>query len=335
MLAAVIDKPNEIHVGQVPDPTPGPGEVVLKVGACGICGSDLNIAAGNFPPTPFPIVPGHEFAGEIVAVGSGIDYLDEGDRVAVDPTLVCGHCDWCRVGRGNLCDNWGATGDTVDGAIAEYVAVPAYNCHKIPDSMTFQQAAVIEPLSCAVHAIQIAPPRVGESVLVIGGGTMGLLTAQLLAHGGAARLAVVDRKAERLPIAEQLGATLTTADLTEALEDRPQGYNLVVDATGAPGAIQAGLDAVAKGGRFLVVGVAPPDARVQISPFRIYNEEITVLGSMAVLHSYGPALQLVTDGLVQVDPLITHGLSVHEYPDALEKVRQGEGLKIQILPNGS
>src|SRR6266516_7721180 len=155
MLAAVIDKPNEIHVGQVPDPTPGPGEVVLKVGACGICGSDLNIAAGNFPPTPFPIVPGHEFAGEIVALGTGIDYLHEGDRVAVDPTLVCGHCDWCRVGRGNLCDNWGATGDTVDGAIAEYVAVPAYNCHHIPDSMTFQQAAVVEPLSCAFHAIQI------------------------------------------------------------------------------------------------------------------------------------------------------------------------------------
>jgi 2-desacetyl-2-hydroxyethyl bacteriochlorophyllide A dehydrogenase len=335
MLAAVIDKPNEIHVGQVPDPTPGPGEVVLKVGACGICGSDLNIAAGNFPPTPFPIVPGHEFAGEIVAVGTGIDYLHEGDRVAVDPTLVCGHCDWCRVGRGNLCDNWGATGDTVDGAIAEYVAVPAYNCHKIPENMTFQQAAVVEPLSCAVHAIQIAPPRVGESVLVIGGGTMGLLTAQLLARGGAARLAVVDRKAERLPIAEQLGATLTTGNLTEALEEHPQGYDLVVDATGAPGAIQAGLDAVAKGGRFLVVGVAPPDARVQISPFRIYNEEITVLGSMAVLHSYGPALQLVADGLVQVDPLITHGLSIREYPDALEKVRQGEGLKIQILPNRS
>lgn len=96
MRAAIIDKPNEIRVGDVPDPTPGPGEVVVKVGACGICGSDLNIAAGNFPPTPFPIVPGHEFAGEVVAVGTGVDYVTEGERVAVDPTLICGHCKWCR-----------------------------------------------------------------------------------------------------------------------------------------------------------------------------------------------------------------------------------------------
>jgi 2-desacetyl-2-hydroxyethyl bacteriochlorophyllide A dehydrogenase len=333
MRAAIIDKPNEIRIGEVPDPTPGPGEVVVKVGACGICGSDLNIAAGNFPPTPFPIVPGHEFAGEVVAVGAEVDYVAEGERVAVDPTLICGHCKWCRVGRGNLCDNWGATGDTVNGAVAEYVVVPAYNCHEIPDRMSFQQAAVVEPLSCAVHAIQIAPPRVGESVLVIGGGTMGLLTAQLLARGGAAELVVVDRKSERLPIASQLGADLTTTDLNEALEHRPNGYDLVVDATGAPAAIQSGLEAVAKGGRFLVVGVAPPHARVEISPFRVYNEEITVVGSMAVLHSYGPALQLVADGLVQVDPLITHSLPLDDYPNALQAVGRGEGLKIQLLPN--
>ncbi|MCW2610519.1 MAG: hypothetical protein QOC93_2648 [Actinomycetota bacterium] len=334
MLAAVIDKPNEIRVGPVPDPAPGPGEVVVRVGACGICGSDVTIAAGNFPPTPFPIVPGHEFAGEIVAVGAGVDHLRDGDRVAVDPTLVCGHCDWCRAGRGNLCDNWGATGDTVDGAAAEYVAVPAYNCHRMPAGMTFRQAALVEPLSCAVHAVAVAPPRVGESVLVVGGGTMGLLTAQLLARGGASRLAVVDRKADRLPVAEQLGATLTSTDLAEALDDRPRGYDLVVDATGSPPAIQAGLAAVAKGGRFLVVGVAPPEATVAISPFRIYNQEITVLGSMAVLHSYGQALRLVADGLVDVDPLITHGLPLEEYPDALEMVRTGQGLKIQLLPNG-
>jgi len=334
MRAAVIDKPNEIRVGDVPDPTPKAGEVVVRVGACGVCGSDLNIAAGLFPPTPFPIVPGHEFAGEIVDVGADVDYLAEGDRVAVDPTLVCGHCTWCRVGRGNLCDNWGATGDTVNGAVAEYVAVPAYNCHKIPDSMTFQQAALVEPLSCAVHAIHLAPPRVGESVLVIGGGTMGLLTAQLLARGGASQLAVVDRKPDRLKIAEMVGATLTVTDVPTALDDRPGGYDLVVDATGVPPAIQAGLDAVAKGGRFLQVGVAPPDARVEISPFRIYNDEVTVVGSMAVLHSYAPALQLTIDGLVDLDPLITHGLPLEEYPDALDMIRRGDGLKIQLLPNG-
>jgi NADPH2:quinone reductase len=238
------------------------------------------------------------------------------------------------VGRGNLCDNWGAIGDTVDGAAAEFVAVPAVNCHLIPAGMTYPQAAMVEPLSCAVHAVAVAPPRVGQSVLVIGGGTMGLLTAQLLARGGASRLAVVDRKADRLPVAEQLGATLTSTDLAEARDARPRGYDLVVDATGSPGAIQAGLDAVAKGGRFLVVGVAPPDATVAISPFRIYNQEITILGSMAVLHSYGEALRLIADGLVDVDPLVTHGVPLAGYPDALDMVRTGQGLKIQLLPHG-
>lgn len=201
--------------------------------------------------------------------------------------------------------------------------------------MSFQQAAVVEPLSCAVHAIHIAPPRVGESALVLGGGTMGLLTAQLLARGGVAELVVVDRKSERLPIASKVGATLTTTDLSEARDNRPGGYDFVVDATGAPAAIQSGLEAVAKGGRFLVVGVAPPDTRVEISPFRIYNEEIIVLGSMAVLNSYGPALQLIADGLVQVDPLITHSLPLDDYPSALDAVARGEGLKIQLLPSSS
>lgn len=333
MHAVIYEEPGSMHVGEAPDPTPGTREVVVKVGAVGICGSDLNIAAGLFPPTPFPIIPGHELAGEVVAVAPGIDFVHEGDRVAVDPSLFCGHCSWCRVGRGNLCDNWGAIGDTVNGAAAEYVAVPAVNCHRIPDSMSFAEAAVVEPLSCAVHAIKMAPPRVGESVLVVGGGTMGLLTGQLLARGGASVLALVERKPERLPIGTKVGFGPTYADVPAALGDRPQGYDLVVDATGVPAAIAAAFGAVAKGGRLLQVGVAPPEAAVPISPYRIYNEEITVIGSMAVLDSYAPALRLVADRTINVEPLLTHNLPLSAYPDAFEALRRGDGLKIQLSPS--
>jgi 2-desacetyl-2-hydroxyethyl bacteriochlorophyllide A dehydrogenase len=333
MRAVIYQEPGQLRVDQAPDPTAGPGEVAVKVGAVGICGSDLNIAAGLFPPTPFPIIPGHEFAGEVVAVGAGIDFVAEGDRVAVDPSLFCGHCKWCRVGRGNLCDNWGAIGDTVNGAAAEYVAVPAVNCHRIPDSMTWAEAAMVEPLSCAVHAIRMAPPRVGESVLVIGGGTMGLLTGQLLARGGASILALVERKAERLPIGTAVGFGPTFADVPSALEERPAGYDLVVDATGVPAAIEAGFNAVAKGGRFLQVGVAPPSATVPVSPYRIYYEEISVFGSMAVLDSYAPALQLIAEGAIDVKPLLTHNVPLESYPDAFEALRRGEGLKIQLSPS--
>jgi threonine dehydrogenase-like Zn-dependent dehydrogenase len=211
--------------------------------------------------------------------------------------------------------------------------VPAVNCHRIPDSMTWAEAAMVEPLSCAVHAIRMAPPRVGESVLVIGGGTMGLLTGQLLARGGASILALVERKAERLPIGTAVGFGPTFADVPSALEERPTGYDLVVDATGVSAAIEAGFNAVAKGGRFLQVGVAPPSATVPVSPYRIYYEEISVFGSMAVLDSYAPALQLIAEGAIDVKPLLTHNVPLESYPDAFEALRRGEGLKIQLSPS--
>ncbi|NMN99657.1 alcohol dehydrogenase catalytic domain-containing protein [Gordonia sp. TBRC 11910] len=332
MRAVIYEEPGVMRVGEKADPTPLAGEAVVKVGAVGICGSDLNIAAGLFPPTPFPITPGHEFAGEIVALGAQVDYLRIGDRVAVDPSLFCGHCRWCRVGRGNLCENWGAIGDTVDGAAAEFVVVPARNCHHIPESMSFAQAAAIEPLSCAVHATAMAPPRVGESILVVGGGTMGLLTGQLYLRGGARRLALVERKADRRPIGAQVGFTDTFAAISDALSVEPAGFDLVIDATGVPAAIEEAFGAIAKGGRFVQVGVAPPEASVQISPYRLYYEEITVVGSMAVLDSYAPALDLIAGGLVNVDALLTHCEDLDDYPAAFETLRRGEGLKIQLTP---
>lgn len=335
MRAVIYDQPGSLQVTDAPDPTPRPGEVIVKVGAVGICGSDLNIAAGLFPPTPFPIIPGHEFAGEIVATTPGVDFLTDGDRVAIDPSLFCGHCRWCRIGRGNLCDSWGAIGDTVNGAAAEYVAVPAVNCHHIPDDMSYAAAAAIEPLSCAVHAIDIAPPRVGESVLVVGGGTMGLLTGQLYARGGASHLALVERKRDRLTIGSQVGFHSTHDTVASALATNPDGYDLVIDATGVPAAIQDAFGAVAKGGRFLQVGVAPPDAELRISPFQIYNQEITVIGSMAVLNSYAPALELMADTAVNIAPLLTHNLPLESYPDAFEALRRGDGLKIQLDPSSA
>ncbi|HZA44528.1 MAG TPA: alcohol dehydrogenase catalytic domain-containing protein, partial [Rubrobacter sp.] len=165
MKAAIIEKPGDIRVRTVDDPTPGRGEIVVKVGACGICGTDLHIADGDFPPTPYPIVPGHELAGELVALGPDVAGLAEGQRVAVDPSLYCGHCRFCRVGKGNLCENWDAIGDTVSGGFAEYVAVPAANAYVVPETVSYRHAALIEPLSCAVHGMHVLSPRMGDSFL--------------------------------------------------------------------------------------------------------------------------------------------------------------------------
>ncbi|MGY6656190.1 zinc-dependent alcohol dehydrogenase family protein [Amycolatopsis sp. TRM77291] len=331
MRAAIVDKPGEIRVGEVPDPKPGDRQVVVKVGACGICGTDLHIADGHFPPTPYPIVPGHEFAGEIVELGADVPGgWKIGDRVAVDPSLFCGYCKPCRSGRGNLCENWNATGDTVNGAFAEYVAVPSANCYRMPDTMTWEQGALVEPVSCAVHGVRRIGVEAGERFLVVGAGTMGLIMQQLLQRAGAL-VTVVDRNTSRLGRAMDLGAAAVAGDVKDLDDEK---FDAAADCTGAAPAIEAAFDSLQRGGRLLVFGVAPAEARVALSPFRIYNDEITVVGSMAVMNSFGAALDLVADGAVDTAALLTDTLPLEQYPDALALMRSGAGLKVQVIPGG-
>ncbi len=274
------------------------------------------------PPSPYPLVPGHEFSGEVVELGPAAPGdLQPGDRVAVDPSLFCGYCDACSAGRGNLCGNWGAIGDTVDGAFAEYVSVPAVNCHRIPESMSFQEGALIEPLSCAVHGLRRVGVQPGEEFLLAGAGTMGLLLQQLLQRGGA-RVTMVDHNTERLAIARTLGAQATATSVDELDGAR---FDAAVDVTGAPPAMEAALDALRRGGRFLVFGVAPEDARISLSPFRVYNDEITLVGSMAVLNSFRAARDLLASGEIETAPLLTHALPLDRYPEALDLMRGGAG----------
>ncbi|MFE0027217.1 zinc-dependent alcohol dehydrogenase family protein [Amycolatopsis sp. NPDC059021] len=332
MRAAIVDRPGEIRVGEVPDPKPAERQVVIKVGACGICGTDLHIADGHFPPTPYPIVPGHEFAGEIVELGADVPgEWRIGDRVAVDPSLFCGYCTPCRSGHGNLCANWNATGDTVNGAFAEYVAVPAATCYRMPDSMTWQQGALVEPVSCAVHGVRKIGVEAGERFLVVGAGTMGLIMQQLLQRAGA-RVTVVDRNTGRLPRATRLGAEAVAGDVAELNGEK---FDAAADCTGAAPAIEAAFGSLRRGGRLLIFGVAPAEARVALSPFRIYNDEITVVGSMAVLNSFGTALDLVANGAVDTGELLTDTLPLERYPEALDLMRSGAGLKVQVLPGAS
>lgn len=334
MRAAVWEEPGRLSIAERPDPQPGPGEIVVRVAACGMCGTDLHIAAGEFPPTPYPIVPGHEFAGEVVAVGDGVEEPAEGDLVAVDPSLFCGHCDFCRIQRGNLCQNWNAIGDTVDGAFAELVKAPARNAYRLPDGIDGRAGALVEPISCAVHGLRRLAPDPGEVMLITGAGTMGLILLQLARRGGAARVVVVDRNEERLRRAGSLGADTVHTSVDEARGEVELGFDSVIDATGVGPVIEQGLGAVRRGGKLMVFGVAPEDARVRVSPFRVYNDEIIVLGSMAVLYTFQPAVELLQAGAVDAQALITHGFALEDFGEALDTMRRGEGVKVQVLPNG-
>ncbi|MEE6266597.1 zinc-dependent alcohol dehydrogenase family protein [Streptomyces diastatochromogenes] len=330
MRAVVIHTPGQYEVTTVTDPVPGPGEVVVAPAAVGICGTDVHIVQGEFAPTPYPIVPGHEFTGEVVALGADVTGLRTGERVAVDPSLFCGACHYCANGRGNLCENWGAIGDTVDGAMAEYVKVPAANCYRLPENVEFAQGALIEPLSCAVHGFDVLPRRLGDHYLIYGAGTMGLLMLQLARTAGAASLSVVDINTDRLRVAERLGADATAVGAAEL--DRPQGWETVIDCTGVIPVIEDGLGRVRRGGTFQQFGVAPSAATAAFSPFRVYNDEITIVGSMAVLHSFGRAVDLMAKGVVDADTMITHRYPLDGFDAALRTFREGAGRKIQLHP---
>jgi 2-desacetyl-2-hydroxyethyl bacteriochlorophyllide A dehydrogenase len=330
MRAIVLDHPGSFRVAEVPDPKPGPGQIVVKVDACGICGTDLHIMDGEFPPTPYPITPGHEFAGTVVAslADARMD-LPVGTRVAVDPSLYCGYCRRCRSGRDNLCENWAAIGDTVDGAFAEYVAVPAVNAHRLPSDLDGQLGAMVEPLACAVHGMRRLGPVFGDTVVLTGAGTMGLLLLQLLLHAGAGPVTVVDRVPDRLAVARKLGAAQVAADTSALAGER---FEIAVDATGVPAVIDAAAGLLDRGGRLLVFGVSPAEATITLSPFRVYNDEITVTGSMAILRSFAPAVDLIASGAVDPRPLLSEPLPLEEFGEALNRVRGGQGIKWHIRP---
>ena len=329
MKAAVISSPGVVGVENVDDPVPGRGQVVVEVAATGLCGTDLHILQGEFAPT-LPIVPGHEFAGEIVALGADVTGLALGDRVAVDPSLYCHECHYCRLGRDNLCERYAAIGVTHPGAAAEYALAPAANCVRLPEHVRTEDAALIEPLSCAVRGYDVLRSTLASSVLIYGSGTMGLMMLELAKRTGAAAVDVVDINTERLATARLLGCdnAVTSADALS----RARGWDVVVDATGNEQAIQDALGRVGKGGTYLQFGVADYAARATFEPYRIYNQEITITGSMAVLHSFERAADLFATGLLDPDVFVSDRFPLADYPAALEQFRAGKGRKVMVCP---
>ncbi|OLR92154.1 zinc-dependent alcohol dehydrogenase family protein [Actinokineospora bangkokensis] len=328
MKAAVITGIGSVEVTEVPDPTPGPRDVVVDVAACGLCGTDLHILQGEFAPT-LPIVPGHEFAGVVAEVGKDVTEVKVGDRVAVDPSLYCFECRMCRNGHNNLCERWNAIGVSKPGGAAEYAVAPVANCVVLPDHVRTEDAALIEPLSCAVRGYDVLRAKMATRVLIYGSGTMGLMMLQLAKLTGAASIDVVDLNDERLKTAVQLGVTNTARSADEI--EAPRGWDLVIDATGNAKAIQDGIDRVAPGGTFLQFGVSDYSARVTIEPYKIYNQEITITGSMAVLHSYERAADLFATGVLDPEVFISDRVPLADYAAALEKFKNGIGRKIQVL----
>jgi NADPH2:quinone reductase len=331
MRAAVVEAPGTIVVRDVADPTPGDEDAIIAVSLCGVCGTDLHVLDGDYPVVRYPVIPGHEFSGTVVALGRRARHLAIGDHVAVDPMLYCGSCTECRRGATNLCRRGGGIGTTADGALAEYIAVRASQCEIVPEGVPAAWAPITEPLSCVVHAMDRVGAVLGERTLVIGAGAAGLLMTGTLAAAGAL-VDVVELDPARRGLAPSFGARAVAGSLDE-LELSGEGWDLVVDASGHPAAIAAGLGHLRRGGRLLVFGVAPTAARVEFSPFDVFSRELTIIGTTSVRNSFRRAGELLATGTLPVELLVTEPLPLAASPLALERARTGFAVKSRVAPD--
>lgn len=330
MLAAVCDGPGRFEVREVEEPVAGPREVVVRVAACGVCGTDLHIVEGSYHAT-YPLIPGHELGGTISEVGPGVDWLSPGMPVAMNPNLACRHCRQCRRGRPHLCLDPQAVGVTRNGGFAELVAMPAELALPLPEGLAPVEAALMEPTSCCLHGLEVAPPRPGDRVIILGAGTVGLLMVQLVRLRGAAQVAVGEPVASKRELALRFGADVAVDPGAGELLDALGGpADLVIEASGAEAAAQVACELVDIGGTVLFFGVCEEQVRVLVSPRRLFRDEITLCGAYTNPHTDERALALLASGAIQTAPIVSDRYPLAEAGRALARAREGDSVKVQV-----
>jgi len=307
MKALVLEEYGKLVYGDVPSPVVGSGEVLVEVKACGICGSDVHGMDGSSGRRIPPLIMGHEAAGVIAEVGQGVEGWAKGERVTFDSTVYCGDCHFCRAGKINLCDRRRVLGVACEefrqeGAFAEYVAVPARILYRIPEGVSFEHAAMVEPISVAVHAVNRTPVRLNDTAVVIGAGVIGLLVVQALRAAGCGRIIAVDLSPTRLELAGELGADEVLrsdeVDVVEAVRERTggRGADIAVEAVGIDQTVRTAVDCVRKGGAVTLVGNVSP--RVELLLQAAVTRELSLYGSAASCGEYPDCLDLMQRGTV-------------------------------------
>jgi D-arabinitol dehydrogenase (NADP+) len=338
MQAVVFTGPGQLTVTDVPEPTPGPGEVLLRPVMTGVCGTDLHLLAGGFLAR-YPLVPGHEIVAEVVAPGPVAAVPRPGTLVAVDNTELCERCDYCQAGQPLFCANFRSLGVNAPGGFADFMVARAEKCFPI-EALDPLVAVMTEPLACAMHGADTLALAPGSDVLVFGAGPTGLLLSQLLVHGNAARLTVAAPSPAKLDLARELGADHTVlvdradpaAATAELLDRAPLGYDAVVEATGSPAVLAGCLPLTRTGGTVLVYGVGAESDRWSISPYEVFARELTIKGSFAQTHCFGRALRALTSGRVRTDGIVTDVVPLSAFDEALAAVRSSASVKAVVVP---
>jgi len=349
MKALLLSEYSKLEVADLPTPEVGPDDVLVQVAACGICGSDVHGYDGSSGRRIPPLVMGHEAAGIVAAVGASVSRFAPGDRVTFDSTVYCGQCDYCLKGEINLCEDRQVVGvSTPDfrraGAFAEFVAVPERICYQLPDAMTFPEAAMLEAVSVALHAVAVSDLQGEETALVIGAGMIGLLILQAAKAAGCSLVIVADVDATRLRLAAASGADATVLASGAAMVQQVlgltggRGVDLVLEAVGRDETVSAAVDAVRKGGTVTLVGNITPQVTLPLQ--KVVSRQIRLQGSCASAGEYPQAMELIAAGKIQVAPLITAVAPLSEGASWFERLhaREPNLMKIVIdpgLPSGA
>ena len=346
MKALVYDKPGRKYSGirQVPYPTCGPDEVIIKVMTSSICkgvehdhdqegvGTDLAV---------YPVTPGHEFSGIVEEIGQNVTAFQLGQRVGADNTQYCGDCYYCRKEESNYCPTFGSLGHNINGGMAEYVRVKKEKVFALPDSVSFNAAALCEPIACCLHCVDRCDVKYGDIVVVLGAGSMGLILAQLLSHSNAAKVIVVASTKSKLDVVEKMGIETIVMDRNDytvhekAIYDQfPLGVDLIVDATGAVKLVEHAMTMLKKGGKLVQYALVHGREDIQLDTRLMFNNELTFTTSFCQSHCFGRAIQAMELGQIDADALVTHEYSLDEFYEALdENVNNRNSIKVVIHPN--
>ena len=321
-------------------PEPGEGQVLVKVSACGVCGTDVHIyhgGKGSAEVVP-PVILGHEFSGHIVKLGSGVTGLEEGQLITVDPNIYCGKCRPCRQGQKQMCHHMRAVGVNMDGGFADYCLVPYAQCVPVPEGTDPELAALAEPLACCLHGIDRVGIRPGENVLVIGGGTIGQIMLQLARLAGAAKVVLSEPVEIRRELAVRLGADAAIDPLHEDLPRRlsellsRDGADVVIECVGNPRTSAQAIDAAAGCGRVMLFGVPNPDAVLQTKMHPIFQKELTIMGSFVNPDTHSRAVALLSSGQLKLKELITHRFPVSQLEEAIKMQTGTQSIKVLVKP---
>lgn len=340
MKAVRLEATGQLLLSEVEKPVPGPGELLVRIEACGICGTDRHLFHGEFPSKP-PVTLGHEFAGIIEAVGTGVADFHPGMRVTGDPNIACGRCEECRRGHVNLCRNLRAIGIHRDGGFADYVCMPQNQAFALPIDLDPLHGAFCEPLACCIHGVDLARLETGSSVIVLGGGLIGLLTVQLARLAGATRIVLVTRSAEKRRLAESLGAT-ATADpgdgdiIARIIADDgllPGGADVVFECAGVTETMQQAPRLARRGGTAVILGVMPQGKTIEIEPFDLLFREVALVSSFINPFTHARAADLIASGRITVEPLISRRIGLDEAADAIANPTRGGEIRVLVVPD--